>query len=116
MIVISVLKKSYQLWSRYTTLLAPPYLDVSDGFYPLPPSFYCLSLSFSLSPEVDTKQQHYLLLFRGILFAFPIWSLSEVTNLHTVGETFDLAELESQGSLVLSRVCIFSGNDPTEAK
>ena len=75
-----------------------------------------LPLSFSLSPEVDTKQQHYLLLFRGILFAFPIWSLSEVTNLHMVGETFDLAELESQRLLVLSRVCIFSGNDPTEAK
>ena len=115
MIVISVLKKSYQLWSRYTTLSAPPYLDVSDGFFTPSLLPFTVSLS-SLSPEVDTKQQHYLLLFRGILFAFPIWSLSEVTNLHTVGETFDLAELESQRSLVLSRVCIFSGNDPTEAK
>ena len=86
-------------------------LSHSLSLPPLP-----LSLSLSLSSEVDTKQQHYLRLFRGILFAFPIWSLSEVTNLHTVGETFDLTELESQRSLVLSRVCIFSGNDPTEAR
>ncbi len=65
--------------------------------------------------EVDTKEQLYLLLFRGILFAFPVWSGSElVPGLST--QSPDLSELSTQRSFILSRVCIFSGNDSKEAR
>lgn len=32
-------------------------------------------IHFELCAEVDKKQQLYLLLFRGILFAFPVWNV-----------------------------------------
>lgn len=64
---------------------------------------------------MDTKQQLYLLVFRGILFAFPVWNVAESTP-GVKGESPDLSELNSRGSYVLSRVCIFSGNDSTEAR
>lgn len=35
---------------------------------------------FELGAEVDRKQQLYLLLFRGILFAFPIWNVVSPLN------------------------------------
>ncbi len=64
---------------------------------------------------MDTKEQLYLLVFRGILFAFPVWSGSElVPGLST--ESPDLSELSTQRSFILSRVCIFSGNDSKEAR
>ena len=142
-IVTFVQRKFYRLSNRFITHLAQPYQAVSSDCIVIPSDPNCsvclrlfvvfhvpLSLSLSLylylfpyptttthtHTEVDTKQQHYLLLFRGILFAFPIWSLTETTNLHMISESLDLSELESQRSLVLSRVCIFSGNDPTEAR
>ncbi len=64
---------------------------------------------------MDTKQQLYLLLFRGILFAFPVWSGSDLLpGLSTEGP--DLSELSTQRSFVLSRICIFSGNDSNDAR
>ncbi|XP_064391487.1 phagosome assembly factor 1-like [Halichondria panicea] len=69
----------------------------------------------TLPGQVDTKEQLYLLLFRGILFAFPVWSGSElVPGLST--QSPDLSELSTQRSFILSRVCIFSGNDSKEAR
>lgn len=63
----------------------------------------------TLPGQHDSKQQVYLLLFRGILLVFPTLTPPLVSG---IGMSTD----PQPSSMVLSRVCIFSGNDPAEAK
>ncbi|CAI8043991.1 UPF0183 protein C16orf70 homolog [Geodia barretti] len=65
--------------------------------------------------EMDKGHNYYLLHFRGILFAFPLWTAQSGYPSPELGE---LLEADSYGSLVLSRLCLFSGNitDPAEAR
>lgn len=62
----------------------------------------------TLPGQVDTKQQLFVLLFRGVLFAFPFWN---ATNNNSIS-----LERSDLNAVLLSRLCIFSGNDPSEAK
>ena len=142
-----------------------------------------LPISCWFHPEMDKSQNYYLLHFRGILFAFPLWTAQVLMQTHThmhthrhththththvlcaqystvvlqgyilqhgynyvpftvlytelltvyystatmcsqsgyspSAELGELLEADSYGSLVLSRLCLFSGNitDPADAR
>jgi len=79
------------------------------------PVFSCFDC---VDTEHDSKQQQYRLLFRGLLLIFPTGSIADTPTLLEGGgaslSSFSPGDL--QQSLILSRVCIFSGNNPVEAR
>ncbi|KAL5477986.1 hypothetical protein EMCRGX_G024858 [Ephydatia muelleri] len=69
----------------------------------------------TLPGEVDQKFQLFNLHFRGLLFTFPLWNSSPRTaELNPEISSFPAAD--DHRELILSRVCIFSGSDLSEAR
>lgn len=62
----------------------------------------------------NVRQQLFLLLFRGILFVFPLWSTGSSSPIFDA-DGLEFSEPSVEGSLVLSKLSIFSGSNPLEA-
>lgn len=62
----------------------------------------------------NIKQQLFLLLFRGIVFVFPLWNTGSSSPVFDA-DGLDFSEPSVEGSLILSRLRIFTGNNPVEA-